>query len=146
MPQVKPPPHPSTSFLFNYSLTLQTFDVLYADLLINHHAVKSCGRLEADLHAMLISPLDAGQWSSFRMLYPRGNIHQQGPRWAPDRPVNGDKEKFGPSVVNRAPPPSGFSAQASHTDCVYLFIHCLDEAYKINMSVCLSHFQTTEQV
>ena len=70
-------PHP---FAFNYSLTLQTLDVLYADLLINHRAVKSCGKLEAALYALLISPIDAGQWSSFRMLYLRGNIHQQGPR------------------------------------------------------------------
>jgi len=81
LPQVKPPPLSSTSFPFNYSLTLQTLDVLYADLLINHRAVKSCGRLEATLYALLISPIDAGHWSSFRMLYLRGNIHQQGPRW-----------------------------------------------------------------
>jgi hypothetical protein len=76
VPQVKPLPLPSTSFPFNYSLTLQTFEVLFADCLINHHVVKSCGRLEAEVHALLISPLDTGEWSSFPMLYPRGNIHQ----------------------------------------------------------------------
>jgi len=74
VPQVKSPPLPSTSFPFNYSLTLQTFDVFYADCLINHHSVKRFGRLEAELHALLISSLNVGEWSSFRMRYSWGNM------------------------------------------------------------------------
>jgi hypothetical protein len=32
--------------------------------LIKHHAIKTYGRAEIQLHAFLTSPLDAGEWSA----------------------------------------------------------------------------------